>query len=338
MIRLFEVVEKNSEGVLFGAQEFSSTNLPCFIVYDVPVQGQTIETSGGAVVLPDYLTWKSYTTSATIPSTANNINSRYRTKTSTGLITNNPFQLPMTGTVYTANTDVKFNVLPVWNDCLFTNQQIRTFTGYDSLLETNFHIMTETEYQILKQLIVRLDFVRRRYPSRFEKKYLVEELLVFMEAALVDINLTPPVTRFWWWYTERLQRQAQINPMQASSNGAGGIPEILWSLVVDGAVIHALMAKGILEADLNFNYSDQGITLTYDNASHYSSWTDKMLQAYVVKKKEMKQNFRPTGLGLGTYSEVGLGYFGLINSAMDNRYNQIFYPFWLGASAGRAQF
>jgi hypothetical protein len=102
-------------------------------------------------------------------------------------------------------------------------------------------------------------------------------------------------------------------------------------------LIHALISRGILEIDVNFSYSDQGISLTYDNAGGYQTWWGNLVAHYVAMKKQMKDNYRPKGRGIGSVPDFGIGWFGLINSAMDNRYNQQFYPWWSSWAGGRAQ-
>jgi len=321
MVRMFDTFNQTSTGLGFVAREFNEENLGVFVVYDTPVNDETN--------YQDYFIWNACTVT-----------------TSTGIIEDplalmTPYQAvppsPITpSTEDDSNTEV--NVILLDNNSLFTNRRQAPEIDYSQLLDQNFHLMTPIEFRLLRQLIARLDMVRSRYPNRFEKKFTVEEYLIFLEAALVDINLTPPVSRFWWFFTSTpdATQQYQYNPMM-QQNGAWGVPEILHTLLIEGAMIHALIAKGILEVDLSFSYSDQGLSLTYDNSSAYSSWYDRMAQRYTEKKKIMKQNFRPKGLGIGTIPEFGIGWFGALNSMLDNRYNQIFYPFWLSGNSGRAQ-
>jgi len=336
MVRLFDVISSSTGSMLLGAREFSTIGLSAFIIYDTPTEGQTVTTSTGNFQLPDYMSWKGFTFQVPNPGNANNINSSYRFTTAEGIQTAEDIALSPWGQTYSTAGDLaNINVMPLSNPGMFSNQQTRGFSGYNQLFPENLHVTTPLEYLVLKQLIVRLDHVRRRYPSRFEKKYSVDELLVCVEAALVDVNLTPPRTNFWWLYSPEVTGQVQVNPM--TSPGGQGVPEILFNLIVQGAIIHALITKGILEVDLNFSYSDQGIQLTYDNASHYSSWYDRMLAGYTQQKTLLKQNFRPKGLAIGTIAEFGLGWFGMINSMLDNRYNQTFYPWWTSGNSGRAQ-
>lgn len=337
MVRLFDTIATSTGSGIYGARDFDRPMCPVFVVYDTPTEGQLYETSTGMVALPDYLSWKCFTQavkSSTLP-TAVNINSLYRYKTSTGEV--DALGLPLTpfGTVAVRPSST-INVIKIQNECMFTNQTFREIGSYADLYETNLHMMTELEFKVLKQLITQLDKVRRHYPTKFEKKYSIEELLVCMEAALVDINITSPVTQFWWTFVPATAGQTQINPMNAPN---AGVPEIMFNLLVQGALIHALITKGILEVDLNFNYSDSGLTLTYDNASQYSSWYDRLTQAYTQQKTIMKQHWRPRGMGIGTIPEFGFGWFGQINQLMNNnpRYDQVFSTWWTNGNSGRGQ-
>lgn len=226
------------------------------------------------------------------------------------------------------------NVITIDNSN-FYGCQYASFAGYDKLSCSNLHLMSVTEYHVLRQLISELDSVRRRIPSRFQKKFTVDELLIYIEAALIDINITSPQTRFWWLYEKEETRQIQVNPL--TTGGAGGVPRLFHNLLVQGSIVHALIQKGILEVDYNFSYSDQGIQITYDNHSGYQAWYDKILLRYTEDKKAYKQNWRPKGMAVATQPEFGLGWFGMLNGLLDNRYSQVFYPWWLSGNSGRAQ-
>lgn len=300
MVKLFEIIDSSEDHISFKADNFADTNLQCFTVYDTPVQYQlsTLTSCGTNITTPDYYVWRS------------------TTKTSTGL---------------------DYNWLPVTTENLFSVKRNKPDINYDNLYDTNFHIVTIPEFECLRQLTLQLDMVHKRYPHKFEKKFTVEEMLVFIEAALIDVNITPPQTRFWWMFKPKPDYQTQVNQMAQTQFQQWEVPTAFRTMIVMGALIHALIARGLLEIDVNFTYNDQGISLTYDNVTGYQSWYNALLTQYTEQKKITKMNYLPKGKGIGSIPDFGLGWFGLVNSALDNRYNQSFYPWFLAWGGGRPQ-
>lgn len=97
-----------------------------------------------------------------------------------------------------------------------------------------------------------------------------------------------------------------------------GIPRTAYTIaginddifVVRGAIVMALIARGILEVKNSLNYSDQGLSInTYDKGPNYQSWAGMISAQYTQSKMEYKnaEAYRNMFVGIGSD-------FGIINS------------------------
>ena len=279
MIRLYTIPNRTSTGITFRTAELGQVaDLVPYVIYD---------TSTGVVGTPDYLSWRATTV-----------------KTSTG----------------TTSVDITIN-----NNNLYPGYTT-ALASYTPLNAKLLKIMTYDEYMLLNNLLTRIDMVRRRYPNSgtvitdndgignggvvsfdggWEKKFSVEELMVCLAGSLVEVNIHPPATSFYWRYLST-QEDMQTNPYMSRNR----IPYQLTDLILQGAMIRALIMWGILEVDVNFSTSDSGLTLTYDRVGHVSGWTDKLLAEFKNQKDFIKWDFvNSYGVAVGTLPFSGMGIF-----------------------------
>lgn len=272
MLRLVDITSQTSTGITFETSEITENDVTTYVMYD---------TSTGITTMRDYYSWRSLTTS-------------------------------------TGDEDI-FS-LEISNSTKYPKvvADISNYTIFDPSL---FKVMTWAEYEVISMLLTRIDLIRRRFPNPgvtisdvdnvgqggvvsfaggWDKKFSLEELRQMIEGALIECNVHPPCTNFYWQFsTEDVDKQ--YNPYYRLANGISGIPYELIDIVVQGAVIRCLMAWGILEIDLKFNTSDAGLTITYDRVGDISSWMQNILNEYKSQKDFIKMNFvNSYGVGVGT--------------------------------------
>lgn len=287
MIRLLDFVSINASEIMFSTPEIGTSGAMAYVVYD---------TSTGTANMSDYITW------------------RTPTFTSTGSATN----------VYFSATNA--TLFPSY---LQTTAPIVDYTTLDPAL---FKVMSFTEYSILQQLLVRLDLVRRRLPNPgytvtstnsvgqngtvsmsggFEKKFSIDELSTIIEGSIIELNWTSPMTYFWPVFMAAGQ-EVQNSPYSRTY----GLPYAMIDLVVQGAILRALVAWGILEIDMSFSTSDSGLQITFDRVAHVKGWHDTLLQDYTRQKDLFKMNYaNHSGIGIGSTPYALQGIFG---SAINN--------------------
>jgi hypothetical protein len=189
--------------------------------------------------------------------------------------------------------------------------------------------MSLQEYQILHDILIRFDLVRKRLPNPgvtvqgsdgygedgaisfvggYEKKMTVFEIGQMMEGTIVELNASSPRTFFWPLY--QIAEDDKINNPYMKSMG---IPTDMLEPIKLGVLIRCLTALGILEIDISFSTSDSGLQLTFDRAGQIKGWADMLLNQY----KEMKALFKwnhanHAGIGLGTSGFMGLGIYGTL--------------------------
>jgi len=278
MVRLYSIPSRTSTGIVFRTEELSEENLVPYVMYD---------TSTGIVGASDYIAWRPKT---------------YRTSTGDTQLT------------FAINNS---NLYPGYTTAV---------ANYNVIDPRLLYIMTYDEYMLLKNLLIRIDMVRRRYPNPgtvindtdgigdggavsfaggWEKKFSVEELISFIEGSLVEVNIHPPATWFYWRYLSE-DEDKQTNPYMARNR----IPYKLSDLIVQGAMIRALISWGILEVDVNFSTSDSGLSLTYDRVGHVSGWTDKLLAEFKAQKDFIKYDcVNSYGVAVGTLPFSSMGIF-----------------------------
>lgn len=286
MVRLLDFVSIGTTGITFSSPEVTSPDSMAYVVYD---------TSTGTMNMEDYVVW------------------RATTFTSTG----------STNGYFTINNT---NLFPSY--VALTNP----IANYTTLNPALFKVMTYTEYTILQQVLTRIDLVRRRLPNPgytitsinsvgqngtvsmsggFDKKFAVEELTQMIELSTVQINLTSPMTYFWHTFTSASQESVS-NPYARST----GLPFTFIDLIVQGVILRALVAWGILEIDLSFSTSDSGLSITFDRVGHVQSWHNQLLQEYEKQTALFKMNYaNHAGVGIGSTPYALQGIFG---TAMNN--------------------
>ena len=201
---------------------------------------------------------------------------------------------------------------------------------YNELAQSMFNLNTFYEYFVLQQLLLKIDLVSRRYPQTFPKTFAISELMVFIEATIAEINLYPPLTRFWFRFSEYAkERDINFNPYKLNA----GIPFEWVSLTTDGAMIQALTALGILETNINFNYSDQGINVQYNIVDPLNRWYESILKTYTDQRDRMKKNYFNM-IATGT-TPFAVGLPGIISAVTPSGASQVGYPWYRAYSIGR---
>lgn len=281
MLRLYDVTSRTSTGMSFSTYQMESANQLAYVVYD---------TSTGIAGMEDYYTWRAVTTTDTVDP-----------------------------------TQVLFNIS---NTNLFPSY-MDPVPDYRIFSPKLTHICTFQEAQLVENLLTRLDTVRKRLPNPgrtinssssvgqngtvshaggFEKKFTIKELIQFIEGAIVEINIHPPATQSYWWWTT-VDSEKTANPYRWTPTN--GVPTQWMDLIVQGAMIRALIAWGILEVDMHFTTSDNGLQITYDRVGYVSSWHDKLLAEYKQQKDLIKwDSVNSMGVGVGSIAFAASGWVG----------------------------
>lgn len=114
----------------------------------------------------------------------------------------------------------------------------------------------------------------------------VEQLTVFIAAALSAFNQIPTFTAFTFESTEILNIFAEV--------------------IVQHAVIYALSAKSIQERGREFGLTDNGVSFTPPSVAELlNSQFTAELGAWGEKVKLIKANMKPIGVGLSQYASMG---------------------------------
>ncbi len=94
-----------------------------------------------------------------------------------------------------------------------------------------------------------------------------EELRVAVLNALADLNATPPYTGW----------------------SMANFPYAQWQgILMQGAMIFALIGQGILEIGKEFSFNDNGIALNIERSPKFQSWTTMLLNSYTQAKAKAK--------------------------------------------------
>ena len=283
MLRLYDITSRTSTGVSFSTYQMHPNKNIAYVVYD---------TSTGISGMEDYYTW--------------------RAMTSTG------------------NADAHQAVFTISNSVVYP-----TYTDpipdYRIFSPKLLNVCTFQEAQLIENLITRIDMVRKRLPNPgrvvsayssvgqdgvvseaggYEKKFSIKELIQFIEGAIVEINIHPPATVNYWWFTTD---QSERSPNPYNWTPTNGVPYKWMDLIVQGAMIRALIAWGILEVDVHFSTSDNGLQITYDRVGYVSSWFDKILAEFKAQKDLVKwDSVNSMGTGVGTIAFAATGFIGAV--------------------------
>ena len=145
-------------------------------------------------------------------------------------------------------------------------------------------IMSKRERELVQQLRVMLkdlpDDVYRSLNTLVEEqrgeRWTDMQLLIYLQQAIADINAEPANTSY------------DLNTF----------PEAWRACVINGGMIFALIAEGILQNGEQFSYSDNGISLSVNLAQGYQSIAQMLLQGYTQLKKDIKRAMRPKAAGI----------------------------------------
>ena len=91
----------------------------------------------------------------------------------------------------------------------------------------------------------------------------------YIQNSLRDFNQTPPTTG--------IQLEA--------------VSEEYKEIIVMGAIVQSLIAQGLLAVDQDFQYNDNGISLSIDHHTKLLSWYTTLVNLYIAKKRAVKFNF-----------------------------------------------
>lgn len=134
---------------------------------------------------------------------------------------------------------------------------------------------TDEQKQILEGLIklfrtsVFDDDSDKNILDRKISHYTDAKIIALLERAMNDINGGSPVTNF-----------------SIYSYIQGGYDN---TLIVDGAVIFALIGEGILQLRNQVNFNDSGLSIgLFDKTQLYQSWYSMLLQNYIQGKQTFK--------------------------------------------------
>ncbi len=115
--------------------------------------------------------------------------------------------------------------------------------------------------------------LKDNHPDYRKQRWTDDELKVFIQNSLWDINVTPPMTTYFF-----------------EDDYYNSVPD--WKgLILEGAVMFALIAQGIFEIGKEFSYSDNGISITIDRSGKYQSIANMLLTNYEAKKTMVKKNY-----------------------------------------------
>lgn len=150
--------------------------------------------------------------------------------------------------------------------------------GVDSIeKETRFHVLIQPRFSIPEGLL--LDALRVHLGDYKPEEYRTDpqvvrwedaELYIFLQYALADINLTPPMeTNFTF----------------------DSLPQNWNQLVVVGSVIFSLISHGIFEVGRDFSYNDNGLSVSLDRSGKFFSAASTLLTNYSQWKVQVKRRY-----------------------------------------------
>jgi len=118
-------------------------------------------------------------------------------------------------------------------------------------------------------------FLRDTNPNIYQldnKQFLYndEDLAVFVHMALNDVNSYPAKTGF----------------------DLDGLPQQWNTLIVMGGAIFALISRGLLENQNQFQYTDAGLSVTIQRAAHFQSTEQALFTQYVAAKTVVKAQWK----------------------------------------------
>ncbi len=111
------------------------------------------------------------------------------------------------------------------------------------------------------------------HPDENKRRYKDEELKLYLEQALLDINVQPPA------FTDF-----------TLDDYYNYVPE--WKgLIIKGGMVFALISEGIFQIGIEFNYSDNGININTDKSGKYQTMSNMILMNYQAQKEDVKKQY-----------------------------------------------
>lgn len=160
---------------------------------------------------------------------------------------------------YDFTSDRAGDFLVIWTTRFPDEEPIKTIK--------NIRFVTPAMFRMIPEVLLYIDKSRKatNKPIAFNAVDVAE----YIANALRDFNATPPTT------TIALEE----------------IHDVYKEVLIQGAIVQALIAQGLLAVDQDFQYNDNGIALTVDHNSKLMGWYQALLQGYVSKKKLYKWNY-----------------------------------------------
>ena len=149
--------------------------------------------------------------------------------------------------------------LAIWTTRFIDEEPIKTIK--------NIRYVTPTMFRMIAEVLLYVDKARKatNKPIAFTSIDVAE----YIQNALRDFNATTPTTEIML---------EEIN-------------EVYKEVLVQGSVIQALIAQGLLAVDQDFQYNDNGISLSVDHNTKLMGWYQTLLQSYITKKAQYKLNY-----------------------------------------------
>jgi hypothetical protein len=146
------------------------------------------------------------------------------------------------------------------------------FSGEESqTVVKNVRFVTPGMFRMIPEIRLYIDKARKA--SNKTIAFNPVDCAEYIQNSLRDFNQTPPTTGLL----------------------LENISEEYKEIIVMGAIIQSLVAQGLLAVDQDFQYNDNGISLSIDHHSKLLSWYTTLVNLYIAKKRAVKLNFfRPT--------------------------------------------
>jgi len=149
--------------------------------------------------------------------------------------------------------------LVIWSSRFIGEEQVKTIK--------NVRFVTPAMFRMIPEVLAYIDKSRKCADRTIA--FTAMDVAIYIENALRDFNATTPSTDI---------KLENIN-------------HIYKEVLVQGSIIQAIIAQGLLAVDQDFQYNDNGIALTIDHNSKLIGWYQQLLQGYVAKKHQYKPNF-----------------------------------------------
>lgn len=156
---------------------------------------------------------------------------------------------------------------------------------------------TDEQKEVLESLIeyfrlsVSDDDPRKNILNKKASEYTDEKIIKLLNRAMQDINGGNPATNF------------SIYEFATQWDN---------TLIVDGAVVFALIGEGILQLRNQVNFNDSGLSIgLFDKTQLYQSWAGMLLQNYAQAKADFKSSVIPKmqpSMFVGISSEFAYNY------------------------------